>query len=140
MAYTSLCRPILEYADTLWDPATKGTAQNLELVQNDAIRFISSLRGRDACITDTRSQLELRTLAERRRSHRLNMLTRILSDEERHRGLSSDYDEIVEDRTETTMTTRAAARGQLNSISATNTVYHNSFLPRTIRDMRGVPN
>ena len=40
LAYTALCQPILEYGDTLWDPAENSTSNEIELVQNQAIRFI----------------------------------------------------------------------------------------------------
>ena len=46
LAYTSLCRPILEYADVVWDPSARSKMHNIELVQNSAIRFISNLKGR----------------------------------------------------------------------------------------------
>ena len=60
---------------------------------------------------------------------------RILSDEEKHEALSSAYDEIINDRNNTSMT-RAAARGEPTSIYTSTQLYHNSFLPRTVRDLR----
>jgi len=46
IAYLSLCRPILEYADTLWDPTNKSACAEIEQVQNQAIRFIANFKGR----------------------------------------------------------------------------------------------
>ena len=41
LAYnTSLCMPNVEYASTVWDPSSKLLQQELELVQNNAIRFL----------------------------------------------------------------------------------------------------
>ena len=34
LAYTSLCRPILENGDTLWDPLDKKSINDIELLQN----------------------------------------------------------------------------------------------------------
>lgn len=135
LAYVSLCRPVLEYADTLWDPTSRQTIDQIENIQRRAVRFISNLKGRDS-VTEERDLLELAPLETRRRNHRVTLLHKILTDEERHSTLSASYDEIVESRANVSMTTRAASRGELMSISATNRVYHNSFLPRTIRDMR----
>ena len=106
------------------------------MVQNRAVRFISRLKGRDS-VSEARCELGLQTLQERRKNHRLTLLTRILQPEDMHSALSSAYEELVDDHI-VTMTPRSAARGKLTSISTTNSrCYHQSFLPRTIREMRG---
>ena len=66
-----------------------------------------------------------------------NFIIIIIYYQEQHHSLSKDYDEISCDREHSTMTTRAANWGQLNSLSTNKKVYYNSFLPWTIRDMRG---
>jgi len=47
---------------------------------------------------------------------------------------------IIFHRSKTTMYTRAASRRQLNSIYASSSVFRDSFLPRTISDMRLLQN
>jgi len=32
LAYTSLCKPILGYADVVWDPATRSKVHDRELI------------------------------------------------------------------------------------------------------------
>jgi len=54
----------LDYADTVWDPATKSVSERLERIQNKAVRYISELRGRES-VSDARNQLGLKTLASR---------------------------------------------------------------------------
>ena len=117
LAYTSLCRPILEYADVVWDPSVKSTVHNIELIQNKAIRFIANLRGRDDSVSVTRKRLKLEGLEERRKNHRLCLLTKILQAEEQHNTLLKDYEEAMGNRQPETMTTRAATRGEPRSIS-----------------------
>ena len=41
LTYTSLCRPILEYADVVWDPVCKQTINSLEKVQTNAVKLNS---------------------------------------------------------------------------------------------------
>lgn len=135
LAYTSLCRPKLEYADVLWDPSDNASIEDLELVQNKAVRFIKNIKGRRG-VTEARTSLGIQTLQERRKAHRISLLMRILSDQNKHDTLSADYDEIVNCRSQATMKTRAAERGEPTSIQASSAVYHNSFLPRSIRDLR----
>ena len=63
---------------------------------------------------------------------------RILSKEECHKSLSlsATYDELMNDRANTTIITRAALCGEPTSIFATTSIYHNRFLPSTVRDLR----
>jgi hypothetical protein len=139
LAYTSLCRPLLEYGDTLWDPPDSKTSDTIEQVQNRAIRFIKNIKGRHG-VTEARDQLELRSLKDRRKTHRLSLLMRILSDNTKHQTLASAYEELVNGRSQTTMTTRAAESGKPNSIYASSQTYYHSFLPRSVRELRLLPN
>jgi len=66
LAYTSLCRPILDYADVVWDPATRSEVHDVELIQNSAILFISHLEGRTSSVSETRNELGLE---DRRKNH-----------------------------------------------------------------------
>ena len=136
LAYTSLCRPILEYADVVWDPSVKSKVHDIELIQNKAIRFIANLRGRDDSVSVTRKRLKLEGLEERRKNHRLCLLTGILQAEEQHNTLLKNYEEAMGNRQPETMNTRAATR-EPRSISTSKNAYHTNFLPRTIHDLRG---
>ena len=98
LAYTSLCRPILEYADTLWDPSDNTSRDAIEHVQSQAVRFIKNVKGRCG-VTEVRTQLELKPLEEKRKPHRLSLLMRILSDKSRHQTLASAYEELVTAKT-----------------------------------------
>ena len=44
LAYSSLCRPILDYANVLWDPADAASVKELEAVQNRPIKFVKSIK------------------------------------------------------------------------------------------------
>ena len=71
------------------------------------------------------------------KNHRLTLLTRILQAEDMHSALSSAYEEVVDDHI-ITITIRSAALGELSSISINSRCCHQSFLPRTILEMRGL--
>ena len=136
LAYTSLCRPILEYADVVWDPLARSKIHDIELIQNSAVHLISNLKGRTDRVSEARNQLQLQSLEEKRKN-RLCFLTQILQSEDQHRALSTAYDEIAKDRQLVTVTTRSAARGEPISICTKKSGFHGSFLPRTIREMLG---
>jgi len=122
-----------EYADTLWDPTNKSACEEIEHVQNRAIRFIANLKGRCG-IKNACTELQLKTLTSRRRDHRLTLLMKILSDEERHETLSSAYDELLKQNR--SINARSAKRGEPTSISASLRIIHSSYIPRSIRDLK----
>ena len=72
MAYVSLVRSKLEYGPTVWDPYYKVHSNEIEKIQNRAIRWIFDKRPREKVrITSLRNQLELDRLEKRRETHKL---------------------------------------------------------------------
>ena len=78
-----------------------------------------NIEGLKNSITVAREQLELETLQDRHQRLKMFLLMRILSKKECHKSLSATYDELMDDRVNTTIITRAALRGESTSISAT---------------------
>ena len=74
LACTSLCRPIMEYADTLWDPAHKQSVDSLEKIQSKAVRFISNLKVRES-VTEAKALLGLIQQADRQKNHCVSLLS-----------------------------------------------------------------
>ena len=132
LAYKAMCRPILEYASVVWDPHLKKHIYNIEMVQNRAIRFIASIKGRDTSITEVRNTLGLETLECRRKEARLRLIHKMMSND--HPVLMNFLD--AETQPERAHQTRATMQHLLPSIHAHTNMYYFSFLPRTIRDMR----
>ena len=79
-------------------------------------------------ITEDWTALGLQELKDRRKSHRFALMTKILSYDEKHAVLSSAYSEIVNDRNQMSMTTRAAARGEPTSVYAKSHAYYYYFI------------
>ena len=135
LAYTSLCRPILEYGDTLRDPPDKKSINDIELLQNKAIWFVKNIQGCSS-VSKARSQLQLQSLQDRRKSHRLSLLMKVFSDDTKHQTLASTYEELKNSWKPTTVFTRAASRREPTSIFASSQGYYNSFLPCSVRDLK----
>ena len=111
--------------------STVAAIQDVELVQNSAIRFISNLKRCTDSEYEERNQLQLQSLEDR------NFLIQILQNEGHHHTLSTAYDEIARDRQLVTVTTRAAAGGETISIKTKKSVFYTYFLPWTIFEIRG---
>ena len=134
MAYKSLPASLsLEYAVTKWDPSNKGELTSLELVQNQAIRFIAGIKGTKG-ISDAMEKLDILQIQQRRQQQRLRLLMRILSREEVYSALMKSYDEIMS-LPDNFIKTRAQSEGQPTSIQTNDRPHFNSFQPRTIREL-----
>ena len=77
VAYTTLVRPILEYASTIWDPHTASNIHKLETVQRRSARHIMHNYNRHASVTTMLQHLDLPTLQQRRQHSKIIMLYRI---------------------------------------------------------------
>ena len=76
-AYKSLVRPILEYAQVVWDPYEVGQIEQLESVQRRAARFTMNNYRRTSSVTTMLTNLEWPLLADRREAARLHMFYKI---------------------------------------------------------------
>ena len=82
MAYISLVRSSLEYGSTIWDPYTQSQKNDIEKIQNKAIRWIFDKSPRErVSITGLRNQIGLETLQKRRLNSRLCLFYKMVSGE-----------------------------------------------------------
>ena len=77
LAYTTLVRPILEYASIIWDPQTATNIHKLEMIQRHSARHIMHNYTRHASVTTMLQHLDLPTLQQRRQHSKIIMLYRI---------------------------------------------------------------
>ena len=134
LAYKSLCLPHLEYAAAAWDPSNKGEIKDLELVQNQAIRFIANLKGTRG-ISEAMDKLGVIPLQQRRQQQRMRLLMRVLSKEDIHPALTESYDKLITIPTNF-IQTRSQRHGVPITLQTNRSLFHNSFLPKTIRDLK----
>lgn len=81
-AYTTMVRPTLEYAGTVWDPHHQVHIRSLEGVQRRAARFVSGnfYDRTPGCVTAMINQLKWEPLEYRRLTSRLVMFYKITHD------------------------------------------------------------
>jgi len=96
LAYSSLCRPHIEYAASVWDTSLDYQINGIEIVQHETIRFISTFKGRDS-VTAAHEELELENLADITKTSHAPLL-HLLSQEQKHKWVTSAYDELINDR------------------------------------------
>ena len=79
-AYTTLARPQLEYASTVWSPHTATDITKLEAVQRRSARWATRDHQRISSVTQMIKDLNWRTLEQRRIDSRLTLLYKITYD------------------------------------------------------------
>ena len=77
--YSSMIRPILEYASAIWSPHTQRNVDLVEAVQRRSVRFIFNNYSPYASVTEMLERLDFKTLAERRNESKLIYLYKIVN-------------------------------------------------------------
>jgi hypothetical protein len=124
-AYTTLVRPVLEYASTVWDPYTLQQIYALERIRQ-AARFVTGdYSSRDpGSVIRMLQQLHWDTLEERRARSRSIMLYGILNN-----LVEVPLHQYIQINT---TRTRGSCAHSIRQISTRVDAYKYSFLPRTI--------
>lgn len=131
IAYTTLCRPLLEYACEIWDPAHLMLSNNLEKVQNKAVRFVKNLKGWDVSVTESKAELNLKALNKSRQEHRFTLFFKVLQHEAFFPNLINTLNSMKSLRN-----TNIGDSNSFNSISCNTNKFLHSFLIRTARELR----
>ena len=132
--YFSFTRPLLEYADVLWDNCTQYEVNDFEKIQNEAARIVTGAT-KLASINSLLSETGWETLSSRRNKHKLQLFYKIQND------LSPNYlSSLVPPTVGSTSTYPLRNSKNLHTIYVLNSqLYSNSFLPSAIRDWNELP-
>ena len=128
--YFSFVRPLLEYADVVWDNISDSLKHDLESVQNEVARIVSGAT-KYCNIQKLLFELKWETLTERRKKHRLLMLYKMLY------GISPPYLTSLSQSSQNDDERYNLRR--LRSVRANTQFYNSTFLPRTVRDWNLLP-
>ena len=130
--YSSLVRPILEYAVTVWAPHHQSDIHRLEAVQRRAATFVMNCFDRYQSVSDMLSGLNWPTLAKRRDHFKITMLYKIIHNIVHvHLDLPFTYSNLIN-----------YTRGHVLKIQQPTTridSYLNSFFPSAIKLWNSLP-
>ena len=131
--YFTFIRPLLEYADVIWDNCSLNDKYELDKIQNEAGRIVT---GATKLISINELLLETgwETLAARRRKHKLILLFKMFN------GFTPDYlTTLVPPLIGEVSSYNLRNRDDISTIKTRTTLYYNSFLPSTISEWNSLP-
>ena len=131
--YISFIRPILEYADVVWDNCAAYQKQELELVQHEAARIVTGCT-RLVSIRLLYNEVGWESLESRRSKHKLILFFKMV------KGLTPDYLSRLTPQSVGERSARALRNSSnLTGIRTRSALYNNSFLPSVIQSWNSLP-
>jgi len=131
-AYTSLVRPILEYATQVWDPHQKSLTHKIEMIQRRAARWVYSDYDYSSSVSTMLNELNWPTLEDRRKDARLSLLHRIINHQEPALEIPPYY------LPQTSSTRRSSTQNFI--LPTSNTLhYQSNYFYRTIKEWNELP-
>ena len=131
--YFSFIRPLLEYADVVWNNCTQYEAEDLELIQNEAARIVTGAT-RLASVESLLTETGWESLSDRRRKHKLIMFYKMKN------SLCPEYlSSLIPTSVGSSVGYSLRNANDIKTIKANSELYHKSFLPSTIREWNDLP-
>ena len=131
MAYTSLVRPVLEYASSVWDPHLNKKDLAIEMVQRQAARWVESDYLWTSSVTSMLCDLNWSTLQRRREISRLKTFYNVIYNTS---ALKIPHYFVI-----TTYATRHQHPLHFITPSVRTNSYKYSYFPRTVRNWNNLP-
>ena len=133
IAYFTFIRPVLEYADVIWDNCTVNDKNELDKIQNEAGRIVTGAT-KLVSIHDLYSETGWETLSARRCKHKLILFYKMMN------GQTPDYLSCLTPPTIAELSDyNLRNRDDISTIHSRTSLYYNSFLPSTIREWNSLP-
>ncbi|MES9994314.1 MAG: reverse transcriptase family protein, partial [Candidatus Thiodiazotropha sp.] len=126
--YFSFIRPLLEYADVVWNNCTQYETSELDKIQNEAARIVTGAT-KLVSINSLTAETGWEPLAKRRKKHKLQLFYKMQND------LSPDYlSALVPPTVGSTSSYQLRNASDVHLIHANTQLYYNSFLPSVTRE------
>ncbi|MCG8096458.1 MAG: endonuclease/exonuclease/phosphatase family protein, partial [Candidatus Thiodiazotropha endolucinida] len=131
--YIAFIRPILEYSDVIWDNCSQYEKNELEKIQVEAARIVT---GSTILVSLNKLYQEVcwDTLQQRRHKHKLILFYKMFN------NLAPTYlSSLLPRQVSTVSRYNLRNSNDLQTIRTKTSLYHNSFLPSTLREWNNLP-
>lgn len=131
--YTAFIRPILEYADVVWDNCAQYEKDELERIQHEAARIATGTT-RLVSLNSLYNEIRWEPLQKRRNDHKLSLLFKMKN------NLTPTYlSSLIPQNVGNISRYNLRNADDLQPIHSRTVLYSNSFLPSTVRDWNNLP-
>ena len=131
--YFSFIRPLLEYADVIWNNCTQYESNELEQIQNEAARIVTGAT-RLVSINSLLTETGWETLSVRRHKHKLTLFYKMRN------NLCPEYlSLLVPTNVGSTVGYSLRNANDIRTVNANTQLYFNSFLPSVVREWNELP-
>ncbi|MCG7879037.1 MAG: endonuclease/exonuclease/phosphatase family protein [Candidatus Thiodiazotropha taylori] len=131
--YFSFIRPLLEYADVVWDNCTQYEANELEKIQIEAARIVTGAT-RLVSLNNLYTETGWETLASRRHKHKIIAFYKM------YHGISPAYlSSLLPSTIGENVSYNLRNPNNLRTIQSHSQLYYNSFFPSAVRTWNTLP-
>ncbi|MCG8113685.1 MAG: reverse transcriptase family protein [Candidatus Thiodiazotropha taylori] len=131
--YIAFIRPLLEYADVIWDNCTQYEKTELEKIQLEAARIATGTT-KLISLNNLYKEICWDTLEKRRHDHKLTLFYKMIN------NLAPAYlSSLVPQHVNAISRYNLRNSNDLQTIRAKTSQYYNSFLPSSIREWNSLP-
>ena len=126
--YIAFIRPILEYADVIWDNCSQYEKDELEKIQTETARIATGAT-KLISLSNLYKEICWETLQQRRHNHKLILFYKMVN------NLAPTYlSSLLPQQVSTVSRYNLRNSNDLQTIRTNTSLYYNSFLPSTLRE------
>ena len=131
--YIAFIRPILEYADVIWDNCSQYEKDELEKIQTEAARIATGAT-KLISLSNLYKEICWETLQQRRHNNKLILFYKMVN------NLAPTYlSSLLPQQVSTVSRYNLRNSNDLQTIRTNTSLYYNSFLPSTLREWNKLP-
>ena len=131
--YLTFIRPLLEYGNVIWDNCTQYEKNELDKIQNEAARITTGTT-KLVSLDNLYKEVGWQTLHRRRQDHKITLFYKMFNQ------LTPVYlSSLIPQQVNAISHHNLRNSNDIHTIRSNTSLYHNSFLPSTLRQWNSLP-
>ena len=131
--YLTFIRPLLEYGDVIWDNCTQYEKNELDKIQNEAARITTGTT-KLVSLDNLYKEVGWQTLHRRRQDHKITLFYKMFN-----QLIPVYLSPLIPQQVNAISHHKLRNSNDIHTIRSNTSLYHNSFLPSTLRQWNSLP-